>query len=137
MTAPEPLLARTIAQLLAGWDLALYDPDAPLVERSTRTDGEVPTTIQECTVITALPTVFDGRADALYRVQVFTRRTGNLPVVQEWAHALHTRLHNTEYTPNILGIAFASETSRLYFDPDTQKRSAVAVTYAFRGRRAA
>lgn len=92
----------------------------------------MPTTIAEFTYLTSPPTATDGRADALYRVQFYTRRLGE---VESWASALQARLDHTEYTPNILGISWAQETSRLYFDADTQGREAVACNYSFRGRR--
>jgi len=138
MNAPEMQLREALAQLLADWDLATWitDPVAVLPERSVKVDGDMPTSIDEFTYLGSPPTTSaGGRANALYRVQFYTRRLGGLGVVEEWAHDLSTHLNEKEYLPNILGISWAWETSRTYFDADTQRRSAVSVVYAFRGRR--
>lgn len=134
--APELMLRRTLAGLLHGWDLAVYAPAGPIPENGIKLDRPMPTTVNGFTMLTSPPTSADGGpADVLYRVQFYTRRTGGQIPVENWAADLHARLDQKEYLPQVLGIAWAWETSRLYFDPDTQGRSAVACNYAFRGRR--
>ncbi|WP_100811786.1 hypothetical protein [Microbacterium sp. BR1] len=132
--APELILRRTLASMLDAADLAVYQPTGTIPERGIRLDGVFPTSTSEFTVLTSLPTVRDGRADALYRVQVYTRRTGSPNVTEKWAVDLAALLDHKEYTPQVLGISWAEETSRLPFDPDAQGRPAVACTYQFRGR---
>lgn len=133
--APELILRRTLAGLLHTWGLAVYAPTGQIPENGVKLDRPLPTTVNAVTLLTSPPTTSDGRADVLYRVQFYTRRTGGLIPIENWAAELRDRLDQTEYTPNVLGISWAWETSRLYFDPDTQGRAAVACTYAFRGRR--
>ena len=133
--APELVLRRELAGLLHGWELASYVPSGTIPERGVKLDGIMPTTLDEFTLLTSLPTTFEGRANADYRVQFYTRRLGSFITVEQWHSELTRRLNQAEYTPSILGISFARETSSLYFEPDTQKRSAVAATYSFRGRR--
>lgn len=134
--APELLLRKALATLLHGWGLAVYAPTGQIPENGIKLDRPMPTTVNAFTMLTSPPTTPDGRADVIYRVQFYTRRAGTgLNPVEAWAADLHARLDQVEYLPNVLGISFAWETSRLYFDPDTQQRSAVAVNYAFRGRR--
>jgi len=133
--APEIVLNRAIAQLLHDNNLAVYKATGAIVERGIRLDGIMPTTVQEFTLLTPLRPIPDGRADIVYRTQVYTRRIGSPPTVRSWAADLRALLDQTEYTPNVLGISWAWEFSALDFDPDTQGRSAVAATFHFRGRR--
>ena len=134
--APELVLRRSLAALLDTHGLAVYAPTGQIPELGVKTDGVLPTTVDECTVLSSPPTTDDGGpANIQYRVQFFTRRKGGLIPVEKWADDVQAVLHHHEYTPPILGISWATETSRAYFDPDSQGRSAVAVTYAFRGRR--
>lgn len=130
--APELLLRRELAQLLHDWGLAIWAPSGQLPERGVKVQRPMPTTRSEFTFLTSQPTTSDGRAGALYRVQFLTVRTGE---VESWAAALHARLDQAEYTPNTHGISWAWESSRLYFDTDTQGRESVACNYSFRGRR--
>jgi hypothetical protein len=133
--APERILRRTLAGTLHAADLAVYQPTGEVPERGIRLDGIMPTEIDEFTMITSQRTIRDGRADATYRVQFYTRRLGSPTVVEDWANDLAALLDHKEYFPNVLGISWTEETSRVTFDPDTQSRPAVAATYSFRGRR--
>jgi len=138
--APELVLREQLALLLHEWDLAKYTGrSAPLVEQNATIDGSWPTTIQEFTAIASPATapVPGSRATVLYRAQFHTRRAGSLIAVENWANDLRVHLDQKEYLPNILGIGLAWETSRAYFPAETARHSAVSVTYAFRGRRAA
>lgn len=132
--SPEIILNRALAQLLHDHDLAVYQKTGAIPERGIRLDGVMPTTVDEFTLLTPLRPIPDGRADMIYRAQIYTRRKGTLLTVRNWAADLRAVLHQREYTPNVLGIAFASEFSGLDFEPDTQGRSAVACTYHFLGR---
>ena len=132
--APEIILNRAIAQLLHDHALAVYAPTGAIPAKGIRLDGVMPT-IDEFTLLTPLRPVPDGRADMVFRTQVYTRRKGSPLVTRQWAADLRGALDQTEYTPNVLGISWAWEFSAVDFDPDTQGRSAVAATYYFRGRR--
>jgi hypothetical protein len=133
--APELVLRRSLATLLNTWTLAVYAPTGALPARGVKLDGVMPTTVDDFTMLSSPPTTFEGRANALYRVQFYTRRKGTPLTVEQWANDLNGHLDHKEYRPAVLGISWAAETSRLYFDPDSQGRSAVAVNYTFRGRR--
>jgi hypothetical protein len=133
--APEIILNRAVAQVLHDNELAVYAPSGPLPARGIRLDGVMPTSVDEFTLLTPLRPVPEGRADMVYRTQVYTRRFGSPNVTRQWAADLRAVLDQREYTPAVLGIGFAWEFSALDFDPDSQGRSAVAATYYFRGRR--
>jgi hypothetical protein len=132
--APEVILNRALAQLLHDKGLAVYAPTGPIPDRGIRLDGTMPT-IPQFTLLTPLRPIPDGRADMTYRTQIYTRRTGSLQTVRQWAADLRAVLDQKEYMPPVLGIGWAWEFSALDFDPDTQGRSAVACTYYFKGRR--
>lgn len=133
--APEIVLNRALAVLLQSEGLAVYQPNATTIPtKGIRLDGVMPV-IDEFTLLTPLRPIPDGRADMTYRTQIYTRRKGSPLVTRQWAADLRAVLDQSEYTPNILGISWAWEFSAIDFDPDTQRRSAVACTYYFRGRR--
>lgn len=133
--APEIVLNRALAQLLHDNGLAVYRPTGAIAERGIRLDGVMPTTVNEFTLLTPLRPIPDGRADLVYRTQVHTRRVGSLLTARSWAADLRALLDQKAYVPAVLGISWAFEFSALDFEPDTQGRAAVAVTYHFRGRR--
>lgn len=131
----EKLLNRALAQFLHDNGLAVYNPTGAIAERGIRIDGIMPTTVDEFTLLTPLRPIPDGRADIIYRTQIYTRRKGSILLVRDWMADLRRVLDQKEYTPNLLGIAFATEFSGLDFTPDSSGRSAAAATYHFLGRR--
>lgn len=133
--APEIILNRALAQLLHDNELAVYNPTGTITEKGIRTDGVMPTTINEFTLITPLRPIPDGRANIVYRSQIYTRRVGSPLTIRTWAADLRAVLDQQEYTPNVLGISWSWEFSAVDFDRDTQGRVATAATYYFRGRR--
>lgn len=132
--APEVVLNRTLAQLLHDHELAVYNPTS-VPERGIRLDGVMPTGLKEFTLLTPLRPIPDGRADMIYRTQIYTARLGSPNTIRNWHAGLRAVLDQKEYTPAVLGISWAWEFSALDFDRDTQGRVAVAATYHFRGRR--
>ena len=133
--APETVLAEHLAQLLDDTGLAVYQKVGAIPERGIRIDGGEPTSVDEYTMITPLPSIADGRAGMTYRVQFFTRRRGGIAEVRAWAAQLRAQLDHRAYVPQVLGISWSEEFSSTDFEPDTQGRAAVAATYNFRGRR--
>lgn len=133
--APEVALNRALAERLHAMQLAVWAPTGKLPERGIRIDGVMPTSVEEFTLLTPLRPIPEGRADMVYRSQIYTRRKGSLNDVRAWAADLRSHLDQREYPLPILGISFAFEFSALDFEPDTQGRSAVAATYHFLGRR--
>lgn len=135
--APELILNVALAEMLHEHELAVYQPEGAIPEKGIRLDGVMPTTVDEFTLLTPLRPIPDGRANMVYRTQIYTRRKGSLNDARAWAADLRAVLDQKEYTPNVLGISFAYEFSALDFEPDSQDRAAVAATYHFRGRRTA
>lgn len=133
--SPEKLLNRALAQLLDGWGLAAYQPTGNIPERGIRLDGIMPTSVEEFTLLTPLRPIPEGRADMVYRTQIYTRRTGTILTARDWAAELRSRLDHQAYLPRILGISWAWEFSALDEEPDKQGRTASISTYYFRGRR--
>lgn len=135
--APEVVLNRAIAQLLHEHALAVNEtkPDGTIPERGLRLDGVMPTGVSEFTLLTPLRPIPDGRADMIYRSQIFTQRKGSPNTIRSWMAALRGVLDQKEYTPNVLGISWSFEFSAVDFDRDTQSRVSAAATYHFRGRR--
>lgn len=133
--APEIVVNRALAQLLHDHELALYAPTGALPNRGIRLDGVLPTSIDDCTVLTPLRPLPDGRADITYRTQVYTRRKGSILIARKWMADLRTLLDQKEYALTVLGISWAYEFSGNDFEPDTQGRAAAVATYYFRGRR--
>lgn len=131
---PEIILNRALAHLLHAHELAVYQPTDAIPARGIRLDGVMPT-IDEFTLLTPLRPIPDGRADMLYRSQIYTRRKGSPNDIRSWAASLRAVLDQKAYTPTVLGISWAWEFSALDFDRDSQGRVAVACTYHFRGRR--
>lgn len=132
--APEIILNRALAQFLDDMGLAIYRPTGALPNKGIRLDGVMPT-VEEFTLLTPLRPSPEGRAEMTYRTQIYTRRAGSVNAARQWAADLRSVLDQKEYTPPVLGISWAWEFNSLDFEPDTQKRSAVAATYYFRGRR--
>lgn len=133
--SPEKLLNRALAQMLHDNDLSVYAATGVTPERGIRLDGIMPTTLKEFTLLTPLRPIPDGRADIIYRTQIYTARVGSPLTIRDWAAELRAVLDQKAYTPNVLGISWAWEFSGLDFDRDTQDRVATAATYHFRGRR--
>ncbi|QPZ39700.1 hypothetical protein [Paramicrobacterium chengjingii] len=132
---PEKQLRVALAHVLNDNRLGVYKDSGVYQtdEAAIFTTGYTPV-FDEFTSLISPPTTRDGRADALFRVQFFTQRKGNADTVEQWAHELSKVLDHKEYFPNILGISWTEEYSRLYFDADTQGRVSVTVNYSFRGR---
>lgn len=133
--APEIILNRALAQLLHEHGLAVYQATGTIPERGIRLDGVTPTGRDEFTLLTPLRPIPDGRADMLYRTQIFTQRVGSPNTIRTWMADLRAVLDQTEYTPAVLGISWAFEFSAVDFDRDSQGRVSAAATYHFRGRR--
>jgi len=133
--APEIILNRALAEFLDEHDLAVYQTTGTIPERGIRLDGVMPTGRAEFTLLTPLRPIPDGRADMLYRTQIFTQRVGSPNTIRTWMANLRAVLDQKEYTPAVLGISWAFEFSAVDFDRDSQGRVSAAATYHFRGRR--
>lgn len=140
--SPETLLAENIAGIIAGAHLGVYRPEGKYDpdEHGILVDRKTPLAQEQYTLITPLATTSEGRTGRLYRVQLAHRLTGTVELSASDAARAHLQavaslFDHREYTPDILGISWAEEYSRIVFDPDTQDRVTAAQSILFRGRR--
>lgn len=138
--AEETTLARAAAGIIAVAGLGVYRADGtPYAagEHALLVDKPLPTSIDGCTLITPFDRVRSGRTEVTYRLQVATRLVslnGSKAAIRERADQIAALFDRREYTPPILGISYAAEYSRLFFDADTQNRVMVTQNFMFTGR---
>lgn len=136
--SPELILKRALAQYLHDEEAGIYRPTTPYLasERGILTSGPtLPTTIDNCIVLTSLQPIAEGRADMIWRIQAYTRVKGSNVAAGNAAAFVSSLIDQKEDVPPGLHIAWAWSFSRLEFAPDSNGRSAVAETFYFRGRR--
>ena len=136
--APETTLCRAIATILDTAGLSVWRQDGTAylpAEHGLLIDQPLPTKIDNCTLLIPSTPTADGHGNVLFRVQVTTRIKGGFTPLRDRASAINDLFDQREYTPNVLGISWASEYSRTYFDADTQGRVMVSQNFEFRGRR--
>ncbi|PNW10642.1 hypothetical protein C1632_02460 [Microbacterium testaceum] len=137
--APETLLARAIADILVAAGLGVWRKDGTAYaagEHGLLIDQPMPTKLSTLTLITPLRPVRDSRTTVLYRAQLATRLVAekqNMAGIRARADRIAALFDHREYTPPILGISFATEYSRLYFEPDSQNQVMVTQSFEFRG----
>lgn len=137
--APETLLARAIADILVAAGLGVWRKDGTAYaagEHGLLIDQPMPTKLSTLTLITPLRPVRDSRTTVLYRAQLATRLVAekqNMAGIRARAERIAVLFDHREYTPPILGISFATEYSRLYFEPDSQNQVMVTQSFEFRG----
>jgi hypothetical protein len=104
-------------------------------ERGIRTDGIVPTTIDNCLVLTARRPIADGRANLILPVQFFSRTKGTPTDAQNYAWSVVEAFDQRENLLPELNVAWSWLFSQADFQPDTNGRVSVAQTFYFRTRR--
>lgn len=136
--SPELLFKRALAQYLEDQGVGVYNDDGASYASGVRgiyTNGPTLPTADNCIVLTSLKPISDGRANRIYRIQVFTRVKGNNISANNVAHLVWAALDHAENVPPGMDVSWVEEFSRLDFEPDSNGRSAVAQTFHFRGRR--
>lgn len=136
--SPELEMKRAIAQWLNDESFGVYKTVGSYApsQRGIFTNGPtLPTTLDECIVLTSRKPIADGRADLVFPVQFFIRVNGNSIAAGNAAGDLWRRLDQRSNIPPNRNVSWAWEFSRLEFEPDTNGRSAVASTFYFRARR--
>lgn len=136
--APEVFLCRSLASILSAAGLCTWREDGTAYapsEHGLFIDQQLPTKLDNCTLLIPSTPTADGRAGMDFRVQITTRVKGSRIAMRDRAAAIQDLFDQREYTPAVLGISWAREYSRTYFDPDTQGRVMVAQNFEFRGRR--
>jgi len=137
--APETLLARAIADILVAAGLGVWRKDGTAYaagEHGLLIDQPMPTKLSTLTLITPLRPVRESRTTILHRAQLATRLVAekqNMAGIRARADRIAALFDHREYTPPILGISFATEYSRLYFEPDSQNQVMVTQSFEFRG----
>ncbi len=136
----ETILARAAAGIIATAGLGVYRADGTPYqpgEHAILVDKPLPTSIDSCTLVTPFDRSRSGRTEVTYRLQVATRLvspTGSKAAARERADDIAALFDRREYTPPILGISYAAEYSRMFFDADTQNRVMVTQSFMFTGR---
>lgn len=135
----ELLFKRTLAQYLEDHGAGVYNDDGTAYtsgQRGIYTNGPtIPTTGDACIVLTSFKPISDGRANLIYRVQVFIRVKGNGIAAGNAAGLIADLIDHKENVPPGLDVSWAWSFSRLDIAADSNGRSAVAETFHFRGRR--
>lgn len=132
------ILRRALAQDLHEQGIGIYKPagDYLATERGIYTNGPaLPTTGDDCIVLTSLPSIPDGRADITHRIQIFGRVAGNAIAAENLEQLVWERYDHTENLPAGFNISWTHRFSMLMFEADSSGRSAFAATYHLRGRR--
>lgn len=137
--AQETTLAKAVAGIIAGAGLGIYRTDGSeyiATDHGILVDKPLPTSFDNCTLITPFERSRSGRTEVTYRVQVATRLKAanrSKAALRERADQIAALFDRREYTPPILGISYAAEYSRAFFDADTQNRVMVTQNFMFTG----
>ncbi|MFF1875736.1 hypothetical protein [Kitasatospora herbaricolor] len=133
-------LKRGVAQFAADHGLGVYRPTGPAYsnpERGVFTNGpELPTTIDNCIVLTALSPTFDGRASVITPIQFRYRVAGSVIDAENLGQRIISTFDLLERT--VFGgvlIGLVEYRNALAFTPDSISRPGGTVTFYFHGRR--
>lgn len=140
-TSPLLLLRRSLAQLLEDNGHGVYNADGAVYAAGVRgiyTNGPTLPTItgsDNCIVLTSFPSVSEGRANLIHRIQIYGRVKGNSIAAENLEQAIFADLDHAEGTPPGHHISWTWRFSTLMFEADASGRSAFVSTYYLRGRR--
>ncbi|MGB3413627.1 MAG: hypothetical protein WBA28_02815 [Microbacteriaceae bacterium] len=113
-----------------------YTPEETITLPGIVTSGEVPTTFDNCIVLSTMRPVFTGRADIETPIQVFARRRGTRSDIENFSETILNALNDKSHMVlNELPISFIQYRNGLIFERDTQGRYASNQTFYFRGRK--
>ncbi|MDY7542601.1 MULTISPECIES: hypothetical protein [unclassified Cryobacterium] len=128
---------RALAQHLADQGVAVYSTGSyAATDRGIYTNGPtMPTTTDNCLVLTWLQPIADGRSDMLYRVQVFSRIKGNTIAAENLAGAITAVLDYKANVPPGMQVAWCELFSELLVTADSSGRCGTFQTFHFTGRR--
>lgn len=130
-------LKRALAQYLHDKQVGIFKPGAYLAtERGITTNGpKLPTSYDECIVLTSRRPIPEGRSNLIFPVDVFSRVKGDSNAAGNLAGLIFETVDHKENVPPGLHISWAWEFSRLDISADSSGRSATLQTFYFRGRR--
>ncbi|TFC92041.1 MULTISPECIES: hypothetical protein [Cryobacterium] len=132
---------RVLAQYLEDQGLGAYRSDGSVylaTERGIYTNGPTTPTAtgsDNCIVLTWLKPDPDGRANMLYRVQVYSRIKGNTIAAENLAGAITKALDQKANIPAGEHVAWVELVSELLVTADTSGRCGTFQTFTFQGRR--
>lgn len=131
------LFKRALAQHLHDSEAGIYKAvgSYTATERGIYTNGPtLPTTGDNCIVLTWLSPIPDGRGDMIYRVQTMTRVKGSGIAADNAAAVVKGALDQKQNVP-FADVSWCALFSELAYTADASGRCAVAQTWHFTGRR--
>lgn len=133
------ILKRGIALFAAEQGLGVYRSDTPYTpaERGIFTNGpDLPTTLDNCIVLTALSPTFDGRENMITPVQFRFRIVGSVIAAENFGQRIIATFDLLERQVfGGLRISLVEYRNALAFTPDSNGRPGGTVTHYFHGRR--
>lgn len=137
------LFEKALAQWLDDQNLGLYKPtgsytaaEATLTAPGITTNGpDLPTTFDNCLVLTSLDPIVDGRANFVWRIQIVGRLKGTKTQAKDLLWNLRVALEHKQNIPPGFFISWVSVFSSLMFTADSSGRHSFSLTVYFRGRR--
>lgn len=137
-TSPLLLLRRALATDMNANAIGVYKTTGSYLatERGIFTNGPtLPTTLDNCIVLTSLPSIPEDRANLIHRIQIFGRVDGNNIAAENLEQLIFARYDHSHGIPTGFNISWMSRFSTLQFEPDSSGRASFAATYYLRGRR--
>ena len=131
------IFRRALAQYLADQGVALYSTsNYASTDRGIYTNGPtMPTTNDNCVVLSWLSPIADGRANMLYRVQIMSRIKGSSIAAENFAELISAPLDQKQNVPPGMNVAWCELFSSLALSADSSGRCATSQTFHFSGRR--
>ena len=131
------IFRRALAQFLADQGVGVYSTGAyASTDRGIYTNGPtMPTTLDNCIVLSWLSPIADGRANMLYRVQVMSRIKGSSIAAENLAALIAAPLDQKANVPPGFNVSWCELFSSLALSADSSGRCATSQTFHFTGRR--
>lgn len=131
------LFRRALAQYLADQGAGVYSTsNYASTDRGIYTNGPtMPTTNDNCIVLSWLSPIADGRANMLYRVQVMSRIKGSSIAAENFAALISGALDQKANVPPGMHVAWCELFSSLALSADSSGRCATSQTFHMTGRR--
>jgi hypothetical protein len=131
------IFRRVLAQYLADQGAGVYSTsNYASTDRGIYTNGPtLPTTLDNCIVLSWLSPIADGRAGMLYRVQVISRIKGSSIAAENFAALISGTLDQKQNVPPGMNVAWCELFSSLSLSADSSGRCATIQTFHMTGRR--
>jgi hypothetical protein len=131
------LFRRAVAQHLADQGAGVYSAGAyASTDRGIYTNGPaLPTTLDNCIVLSWLSPIATGRAGMLYRLQVTSRIKGSVIAAENFAALIEAAMDQKQNVPPGLFVSWCELFSSLALSADSSGRCATIQTFHFTGRR--